>query len=98
VNKVVFVDIDDTLVRSFGSTRIPMPTVIEQVRRLKRDGHLLYLWSSGGAAYCQSSAKELGIEDLFEAFLPKPTQYLDDQPLHEWRFCKHFYPLQASEI
>ena len=94
---VIFVDIDDTMVRSVGTKRIPMPAVIAEVKRLKAEGATLYLWSSGGAAYCQSTAAELGIADCFEAFLPKPNVYIDDQPVHEWRFCKHLYPSQAEQ-
>jgi hypothetical protein len=45
--KVIFVDIDDTLVRSVGTKRIPMPAEIANVRRLHTDGATLYLWSSG---------------------------------------------------
>ncbi len=96
--KIVFVDVDDTLVRSVGAKRIPMPAVIAQVRRLKAEGVILYLWSSGGAQYCEATAMELGIVDCFIGFLPKPTDYLDDQPMHEWRFCQHFYPAQADEV
>jgi hypothetical protein len=35
---VVFIDVDDTLVHSFGSKRIPMPAVIAHVRALKTSG------------------------------------------------------------
>lgn len=97
MQKIVYVDIDDTLVRSVGAKRIPMPAVIASVRRLKEQGAVLYLWSSGGAAYCESTAAELGISDCFSGFLPKPTIYVDDQPLHEWRFCKHLYPAQSDD-
>lgn len=94
---VIFVDIDDTMVRSVGQKRIPMPAVIAEVKRLKAEGAALYLWSSGGAEYCKSTAAELGISECFEAFLPKPNVYIDDQPVHEWRFCKHLYPSQAEQ-
>ena len=50
--QVIFVDIDDTMVRSVGVKRIPMPAVIAQVRRLKAEGATLYLWSSGFAGIC----------------------------------------------
>ena len=70
--QVVFVDVDDTLVRSVGTKRIPMPRVVDRVKSLHKDGAILYLWSSGGADYARDSAKELGIADLFTAFLPKP--------------------------
>jgi len=61
---IVYVDVDDTLVRSTGTTRIPMTSVIEHVRQLKADGATLYLWSAGGADYCRTTAIELGIEYL----------------------------------
>lgn len=72
-----------------------MPAAIAAVRRLKSEGATLYLWSSGGAEYCRNTAHELGLQDCFEAYLPKPTIYIDDQPVHEWRFCEHLYPAQA---
>ncbi len=35
---VAYVDVDDTLVRSFGSKRIPMTEMVRHVRELKRAG------------------------------------------------------------
>lgn len=95
--RVVFVDVDDTLVRSVGTRRIPMPPVVSRVRELHAQGVALYLWSSGGAEYARASAVELGIEDCFLAFLPKPDAYLDDQPVDEWRFCRHVLPGNAGD-
>ncbi len=96
MQRVIYFDIDDTLVRSAGAKRIPMPSVIESVRRLKSEGALLFLWSSGGSDYCRRTAEELGITDCFEGFLPKPTLYVDDQPIQEWKLCRHLYPAQAE--
>jgi len=96
--QVVFIDVDDTLVRSAGAKRIPIPGVIARVRQLKQEGAILFLWSSGGAEYCQSSAAEFGIADCFAGFLPKPNLYIDDQPVHEWKSCKHLYPSQVGNI
>lgn len=95
--KIVFVDVDDTLVQSVGTKRIPMPGVVAQVRALYEQGVEIYLWSSGGAEYARAAAAELKIESCFVGFLPKPTSYIDDQPVHEWRFCKHVYPAAASD-
>ncbi|WP_430540518.1 DUF705 domain-containing protein [Pseudoxanthomonas japonensis] len=95
--RIVFVDVDDTLVRSAGTKRIPMPPVIARVRELHQQGVAMYLWSSGGADYARASATELGIEDCFLAFLPKPDAYIDDQPVHEWRYCQHVLPGNAAE-
>jgi predicted HAD superfamily phosphohydrolase YqeG len=95
--RVVFVDVDDTLVRSVGSKRIPMSAVVSRVKELHAEGTMLYLWSSGGAEYAHASAVELGVEHRFSAFLPKPDSYIDDQCLGDWRFCRHVPPTNASE-
>jgi len=95
--RVVFVDVDDTLIRSVGAKRIPMPGVVAQVRAMHEAGTLLYLWSSGGAAYAEASARELGLEACFVGYLPKPDAYLDDQPVHEWKYCRHVLPANAHE-
>lgn len=96
--RTIFVDVDDTLVRSAGSKRIPIPAAIARVRRLKDDGAVLFLWSSGGAEYCRETAAELGISDCFQGFLPKPDVYIDDQPAGEWRNCRHVYPWRLDDI
>ena len=95
--RIIFVDVDDTLIRSVGKKRIPMPGVVAAVRQLHSQGVELYLWSSGGAEYARSSALELGLQECFVAYLPKPHIYIDDQPVHEWRFCQHVLPLNATD-
>jgi cation transport ATPase len=95
--RVVYVDVDDTLIRSVGTKRIPMPGVVGRVRTLHQEGVALYLWSSGGAEYARASAAELGIEDCFIGFLPKPDVYVDDQAVSEWLYCKHILPGNAGD-
>ncbi len=77
----IYVDVDDTFVRSFSSKRIPIPSVIEHVKQLKKDGAQLYCWSSGGADYAKESAQEFDIADCFIGFLPKPMVVIDDVSL-----------------
>jgi phosphoserine phosphatase len=89
---VVYIDVDDTLVRSVGAKRIPMPIVIERVRNLHSGGAILYLWSSGGAEYARATAEELKITPCFAAFLAKPTHILDDQRISEWRDLVYVHP------
>lgn len=89
---VIYVDIDDTLVRSVGAKRVPMPAVVQHVRELQQAGAELYCWSSGGAEYARRSAEELGLLDCFVAFLPKPQVILDDQTVSEWRRCISVHP------
>jgi hypothetical protein len=93
---IAYVDVDDTLVRSFGSKRIPMTEMVRHIQYLRRDGVILYAWSSGGAEYARQSAKELGIDDCFAAFLPKPNVIIDDQAPAEWRRLVHVHPGEAS--
>ena len=98
MSKIIFVDVDDTLIRSIGNKRIPMPQVVEYVKQSHKNGAILYLWSSGGAVYAEESAKELGIENCFVGFLPKPHIYIDDQSVADWRFCQHILPLSVPPI
>lgn len=63
--QVVYVDVDETLVRNYGRSRIPIPAVIAYVRQLFENGAELYCWSSGGAEYARESAREVGLEDCF---------------------------------
>jgi hypothetical protein len=78
---VAYVDVDDTLVRSIGNKRIPIPNVVRHVRQLFEEGVELYLWSTGGAEYARGTAYELGIGDCFRGFLPKPQVIIDYQEL-----------------
>lgn len=89
---VIFVDIDDTLVRSFGSKRIAMSSMVDRVRALHAEGAVLYAWSSGGADYARSSAEELGIGGCFVAFLPKPDVFIDDVRIEAWRNASSSIP------
>ena len=70
---VVYIDVDDTLVRSAGTKTMPIPNVVEHVRSLANAGAELYCWSSVGAEYARTTAYNLGIESCFANFLPKPN-------------------------
>ena len=93
---VIYVDVDDTLVRSFGSKRIPMLEMMGHVRELARRGATLHCWSTGGAEYARSTAEELGIEACFASFLAKPNVVIDDQPLAGWRRLLQVHPAEAA--
>jgi len=93
---VAYVDVDDTLVRSFGAKRIPMGSVVEHVRELHRLSVTLYCWSTAGADYARASARELGLEACFLGFLPKPNVIIDDQTPAEWRQLVCMHPNEAA--
>jgi hypothetical protein len=92
----IYVDIDDTLVRSYGSKRIPIVATIEHIKELDRQGAILYCWSSGGAEYAKNTALELGVADIFKDFLPKPQMLLDDQEVNDWRSLIQVHPLSCQ--
>jgi len=89
---IIYVDVDDTFVRSYSSKRIPIPAVLQHVRDLWLQGAELYCWSSGGADYAQASAAEFGIADCFVTFLPKPNVLIDDQDVSDWRTLLQVHP------
>ena len=93
---IVYVDVDDTLVRSVSHKRVPIPRVVEHVRTLADSGATLYCWSSGGASYAKESVEELGIAEHFSGFLPKPNVFLDDQSPEAWRGSVHVHPLSIA--
>jgi hypothetical protein len=94
---VIFVDIDDTLIRNFGSKRMPMTSMVALVRGLKEHGADLYCWSSGRADYARLSAVEIGLVDFFTAFLPKPGLLLDDVNVVDWRLT-HLHPAECTSM
>ena len=95
---VTFVDVDDTLVRSAGSKRFPMRSMIERVRELHSGGMRLYCWSRGGAEYAHRSAVELGLADCFVGFLSKPDLLIDDQPQIVGKTLACLHPNEATSM
>jgi hypothetical protein len=93
---IVYVDVDDTLVRSAGTKVISMTATIDHVRALKSEGVVLYCWSSGGGEYAKGVAERLGIVELYEAFLPKPHVLIDDQSFADWRRLIQVHPMQCA--
>ena len=93
---VVFVDVDDTLVRHVGAKQIPMPGVVDHVRQLSQAGAVLYCWSTGGAEYARSMADLVGLAECFVAFLPKPNVMIDDQAVSDWRQCIEVTPSEST--
>ena len=92
----IFVDVDDTFVRSYGTKRIPITATIEHLKELQKQGAHLYCWSSGGADYAKKSAEEFGLADIFTAFLPKPQVLIDDQNINDWKRFLQVHPFSCT--
>jgi hypothetical protein len=93
---IVYVDVDDTLVRHVGAKRVVVGGMAEHVRGLFAEGATLYCWSTGGAAYAREVAEGLGIAGCFAGFLPKPQVMIDDQEVAAWRGVVQVHPLQCA--
>jgi len=93
---VVYIDVDDTLVRSAGTKTMPVPSMVEHVKALAGSGAELYCWSTAGTGYARDTARRLGIEQSFVGFLPKPNVVIDDQEIKAWKRFEFLHPLSAS--
>lgn len=93
---VIFVDVDDTLIRSFGTKQIPIPNAVDYVRDMFNAGNVLYCWSRGGAQYSREIATKLGIAECFVCFLPKPDVVLDDRLAELLDHCQFIHPMNAT--
>ncbi|GAA5511232.1 hydrolase [Novipirellula caenicola] len=94
--RIIYIDVDDTLIRTFGTKQIPMTPCVDYVRRMHADGHALYCWSRGGAEYSRNVAVSLGIDECFLGFLPKPDVVLDDRGADLLDYCEFILPSNAS--
>ncbi|MEO9593414.1 hydrolase [Rhodopirellula bahusiensis] len=94
--RVIYIDVDDTLIRTVGTTQIPMPASVEFVRRMHAAGCTLYCWSRGGGDYSRDVATSLGIADCFTGFLPKPDICLDDRGDKLLDYCDVILPSNAA--
>jgi predicted HAD superfamily phosphohydrolase YqeG len=94
----LYIDVDETLVRSMGSKRIPIPAMIRHVAELHGAGALLFCWSSGGADSAQRSAEEFGLAHCFAGFLPKPNVIIDDQSVTDWPHFLQVHPSATRTI
>ncbi len=93
----MYVDVDDTLVRSFGTKRVAIAHMVELVRALHGRGAELYCWSTAGAAYARTAAEELGVADCFAACLPKPRLLLDDVLVNAWKL-QQLHPSECQSV
>ena len=69
---------------------------MQQVRDLAGTDTELYCWSTSGAEYARGVARQLGIEDRFKGFLPKPNILIDDQVVSDWKGFAIVHPLSVS--
>lgn len=53
---------------------------IEQLKKHKASGHIIVVWSQGGAEWAETLVKTLELEEFVDAVMCKPHWYYDDLP------------------
>ena len=51
---------------------------VEALKKHKKDGHFVIVWSAGGGQYARNACIGLGITEHVDLCLDKPMQYYDD--------------------
>ena len=78
---IIYIDIDDTLIRTIGSKIIPIPDTVNFIKNCNTNKNEIYLWSRGGAQYCKNIAIKLLLDHKITGYLPKPNLIIDDTEL-----------------
>jgi len=89
---VIYVDVEGTLINSFGNKTIPIESVVKHIRELYEHGAILYCWSSAGADFAKEAANKVGLEECFQSFLPKPNVLIDDISIENWSKLLQIHP------
>jgi hypothetical protein len=89
----VYVDVDDTLVLwrpvkeddwvvnlpRYGYLAVSSRHVTS-IKQHKARGHLIVVWSQGGADWAEEVVKLIGLEDYVDLVISKPRWIYDDKP------------------
>ena len=94
----IYFDVDGTLVHTAGDRSEPDDVLTTRLREWRNQGAHLYCWSSRGADYARSTAKNLRIEECFVGFLTKPHVLVDDQGIKSWAYFLELAPGRAARL
>ena len=103
--RTAFFDVDDTLIHwepldgveplllvspKESYNVYPMQKNIDLIKEIRAVGWEIVVWSQGGVSHAERCVKLLGIEDLVDVIISKPTIYVDDLPF-EQQMIKRVY-------
>ena len=86
--RAIYVDVDGTLIDGKGNTNWGL---IWKIRDKQGEADFI-LWSARGAKYARKVAESIGVFELFDAVLGKPTDIVDDKGLSWLRDAKMHPP------
>lgn len=72
--------------------------VLEHLKKMKRRGHVVVVWSAGEVEWAEAAVKALGIEDYVDAVMSKPKYYIDDVKDSKHWIGKYGYITYEGEV
>lgn len=101
---MVYFDVDDTLViwgkndpdnsmvfscHGYIESLVPNTEIIRELKKAKREGSTVVVWSQGGADWAEEVVTTLKLEQFVDLIICKPDTYFDDLPaaqfMRNWR-------------
>lgn len=74
-----------------NSTRFFLHDIhIEKPKEFKARGHVVVVWSAGGADWAEMVVSAAGLRDYVDVVIAKPAWYFDDLVVTDW-IGKHCY-------
>lgn len=98
-DKIVCFDVDDTLITQDFHEQKPEAVIecnghktevliinnnVEAIKRHKRQGQIVIVWSAAGFRWASSVVKALKLEKYVDIAMSKPMWYYDDLPVQKW--------------
>ena len=100
-DKLVFFDVDDTLVMwnteeykpeelvkltsaQYSRECAPHKKHIKELKRLKKEGWYVVVWSLSGWDWAAAAVRALGLEPHVDLVMSKPERYYDGLYVDEW--------------
>lgn len=98
-DKIVCFDVDDTLItqefheekaeaviecNGYKTEVLIIENNVEAVKRHKKQGQTVIVWSAAGYKWAESVVKTLKLEKYVDYAMSKPVWYYDDLPVQKW--------------
>lgn len=105
LDKIVPFDVDETLIGVGGPREItffnPNHNVyettkvheehVEEIKRLKKEGHSIIVWSMSGSQYTKNVVEALELTEYVDLVSDKPIEYYDDMKVGwEWMAIRKY--------
>lgn len=70
---------------------------IQQLCSLKSTGHFIIVWSQAGSSWAKDVVNALGLQDIVDLVMSKPSYCIDDLPSYLWIGENLWHPLKGED-